>query len=292
MRRGIVRAHQIADVYAERARASRDRRLDTAVLQVERGRVRPPPDRRRGWPASARHSPSGSRTDRAGSDPRLNRSSYRLACASAFFACAVSRASTAFACSSAASKGRGSRVKSGWPFSTLLPLRKVDGAQLPGHLGANLDRGQRFGGADGRNRDRNRLRHHLCGHDGNRSAAAGPAAASPGGAVSASRRAFRPAVGAVSGQLPGARGRTQEQNDCRHTEPGSCHSKGQSVRVPDMRRKNTVRPSPAPALITTVQTEFVAQAVVPARNRACRFRDPGPSGTRSGCRIEKSTRPR
>ena len=73
------------------------------------------------------------------------------------------------------------------PGLDVLALREVNRAQLAGDLRPYLDRGQRFGRADGRNRDRNGLRHDQRGDDWN-----GPAATA--GATASARPEASPAA--------------------------------------------------------------------------------------------------
>ena len=77
--------------------------------------------------------------------------------ASAFAACARSRASVACACCSAASSGRRSSVKSTWPFFTSSPSRKRHRVELAGELRVHRHVRIGLGRADDADVDRHRL---------------------------------------------------------------------------------------------------------------------------------------
>ena len=156
-RGGVVRADEIALMHTQCAGASRHRRDDARVVQVQlgvldRGAVG---QQRRLQRFNARRS--ASRTGRAESARACTDPRSACVCCSAFFAVAVSRASTASACCSAASNGRGSMREKQLPFPDVLPFREMHLTQLAGNLGADLDRRDRLGRPDCRNGHRDGL---------------------------------------------------------------------------------------------------------------------------------------
>ena len=113
-------------------------------------------------------------------------------------------------------------MKSSWPLPDVLTFRKVNPAQLAGHLCADLNSLQRLGRANGRNVDRNRLLLDVPGNDRNRSAPsastpAAPGFARPGAAAGPLGRHGR-GRRAVGSLLP----RTGDERDTEDGENGGC----------------------------------------------------------------------